>query len=73
MALKDMGNKGATTVEWFLIAWFNDYILGKSGHIANPIIAKFDTLTFMFANLLKKNLQFVINRYLQLNTILRYI
>ena len=31
-----------TTVGLFLIAWFNDWVLGKSGQIANPVIANVD-------------------------------
>ena len=27
------------TIGRVLIAWFNDYVLGRSGQIANPIIA----------------------------------
>ena len=30
------------TVGRFLIAWFNDCVLGKSGQIANPIIVMVD-------------------------------
>ena len=40
-----------------LIAWFNDYVLGKSGQIMNPIIVKVDpqpyyriVACFMFVN-----------------------
>ena len=47
------------------MTWFNDYILGKSGPIVNPIIAKVNptsyysthTLNFMFVNLGKTILQ----------------
>ena len=30
----------------FLIAWFNDCVLGKSGQIANPIIAMVDPVPY---------------------------
>ena len=48
-----------STVGRVLIAWFNDCVLGRSGQIANPIIAMIDlvpyTRMFMFANLLIAN------------------
>ena len=34
------------TVEWVLIVWFNDSVLGKSGQIANLIIVKVDPLPY---------------------------
>ena len=34
------------TVGRVLIAWFNDYVLGKSGQIANPIIAMVDPILY---------------------------
>ena len=49
------------TVGRVLIAWFNDCILGKSGQIANPIIAMVDPVPYysmrahLFANLLIAN------------------
>ena len=51
-----------TTVERVLIAWFNDCVLGRSGQIANPIIAMVDPVLYYsthtrlcFANLLIAN------------------
>ena len=32
--------------ESFLIVWFNDCVLGKSGQIANLIIAKVDSILY---------------------------
>ena len=34
------------TVGRVLIAWFNDCVLGKSGQIANPIIAMVDPVPY---------------------------
>ena len=36
----------ADMIGQFLIAWFNDCIFGKSGQIANPIIAKDDPIPY---------------------------
>ena len=38
--------KGANTVGRVLFAWFNDCVLGKSGQIANPIIAMVDPISY---------------------------
>ena len=34
------------TVGQFLITWFNDCVLGKSGQIANPIVAKVNPVPY---------------------------
>ena len=40
------------TIGRFLIAWFNECVLGKSGQIANPIIAMVDPVLYAYVNLL---------------------
>ena len=35
-----------TAVGRFLIAWFNDCVLGKSGQIATPIITKIEPVPY---------------------------
>ena len=37
---------GYNTVGQFLIAWFNDCVLGKSGQIVNPIICEGQPLPY---------------------------
>ena len=73
---------GANTVGRVLIAWLNACVLGKSGQIANPIIARVDSVLYycICARLClriincerRKYSQFAINRYSQLKTDLRY-
>ena len=36
------------TIGRFLIAWFNECVLGKSGQIANPIIAMVDPVLYAY-------------------------
>ena len=34
------------TVGWFLVMWFNNCILGKSGQIVDPLIAEFNPIQY---------------------------
>ena len=53
--------QNCNTIGRFLIVWFNDCVLGKSGQIANPIIAMVDPVLYcsirarLFVNLLIAN------------------
>ena len=44
------------TVGRFLIAWFNDSVLGKLSQFVNPIIAKINPIILRFVDLLVANI-----------------
>ena len=64
-------HRDETTVGWFLIAWFNNCVLGKSGQIMNPtgcIIVHVHVYTNVYVCEAincecRKNLQFAITAY----------
>ena len=63
------------TVGTVLIAWFHDCVLGKSGQIANPIMAMVDPVPYycICAHYVCKSINCERRKYSQLKPDLRYI